>query len=247
MNKLHQPKVNFTTISNRMLGDKELSLKAKGLLSFMLSKPDKWNFSIRGISSQLKEGVEAIQNTLQELIEQEYVIRGKLRNKGRFTGYAYTLIFEKPCPKESYTEKPYTAEPYTETPDNSNTIQSKTRKSNTGSKNISPSKFDEYFDTFWESVPRLSKIGKKKAKSIIKSILKREEADWKTLIHGMKEYKRFCERTKRESKYIKHPVTWLNHGCWNDEYPEPRTIKGEYSKKAEKNATKIEGTDNNDW
>ena len=116
MNKLHQPKRNFTTISNKMLMDTSISLKAKGLLSFMLAKPDKWNFSIRGLSSQLKEGVEGVQNTLQELVREGYIKRERLRQRGAFTGYDYTLFFEKPN-----TGKPDTVEPDTETPDKSKT------------------------------------------------------------------------------------------------------------------------------
>lgn len=87
---------NYTTMSNYHLNDSNLSLKSKGLLSFMLSKPDVLDFSISGLKSQLKEGREAIRMSLIELEQIGYLRRDAIRSeKGAFATIEYH-IYEKP-------------------------------------------------------------------------------------------------------------------------------------------------------
>ena len=86
---------NYTVMSNYHLRDKNLSYKAKGLLSFMLSLPDDWDYSINGLVSISKEGVKAIRNILQELQRYGYLVIVKKQNEiGQFE-YEY-LIYEQP-------------------------------------------------------------------------------------------------------------------------------------------------------
>ena len=66
---------NYTVMSNYHLQDKNLSLKAKGLHSYMLSLPDNWNYSVQGLVSISKEGVKAINSILKELKENYYLKR----------------------------------------------------------------------------------------------------------------------------------------------------------------------------
>ena len=87
---------DYTVMSNHHLKDPGLSLKAKGLLAIMLSLPDDWNYSTRGLAAICKEGVEAIGNTLKELERAGYVVRRQLRDgNGRVGNVEYT-IYEKP-------------------------------------------------------------------------------------------------------------------------------------------------------
>ena len=87
---------DYTVMSNHHLKDPGLSLKAKGLLAIMLSLPDDWNYSTRGLAAICKEGVEAIGNTLKELERAGYVVRRQLRGEhGRVGSVEYT-IYEKP-------------------------------------------------------------------------------------------------------------------------------------------------------
>ena len=72
---------DYTIMSNYHLRDKNLSYKAKGLLSFMLSLPDDWDYSINGLVSISKEGVKAIRNILQELQRYGYLVIEKKQNK----------------------------------------------------------------------------------------------------------------------------------------------------------------------
>lgn len=95
---------NYTVMSNYHLQDKELSFKAKGLLSCMLSLPDNWNYSVRGLASISKEGIKAINSMLKELEENYYLKRErKQENNGRFY-YEYN-IYETPYTQKGITGK----------------------------------------------------------------------------------------------------------------------------------------------
>lgn len=86
---------DYTVMSNTHLKDKNLSLKAKGLLSIMLSLPDSWTYSIDGLVAICKESEKAVKSTLDELKKNKYLEITKERNdKGRFS-YIYN-IYEKP-------------------------------------------------------------------------------------------------------------------------------------------------------
>ena len=86
---------NYTVMSNYHLRDKNLSYKAKGLLSFMLSLPENWDYSMNGLVAISKEGIKAIRNILKELQEHGYLSITKKQNRfGQFE-YEYS-IFE--CP-----------------------------------------------------------------------------------------------------------------------------------------------------
>lgn len=90
---------NYTVISNYLLQDKNLSYRAKGLLSYMLSLPEDWNYTVRGLASLSKEGFKAIMSILRELEMNRYLVRErKQESNGRFY-YEYN-IYEKP-----YTQK----------------------------------------------------------------------------------------------------------------------------------------------
>lgn len=95
---------NYTVMSNYHLQDKNLSYKAKGLLSCMLSLPDDWNYSVRGIKAISKESIKAINSILKELEENYYLKRiRKQENNGRFY-YEYN-IYETPYTRKGITDK----------------------------------------------------------------------------------------------------------------------------------------------
>lgn len=93
---------NYTVMSNTHLRDKDLSLKAKGLLSLMLSLPDDWDYTLRGLAAINKESINTISGIVNELIEHGYIIRQQIRgNAGRFGDIDY-IIFESPEECEQY-------------------------------------------------------------------------------------------------------------------------------------------------
>ncbi len=87
---------DYTVMSNHHLKDMNLSLKAKGLLSMMLSLPETWNYTTRGLAAICKEGVDAIGSAVRELEGAGYIVRRLLRaENGRITDTEY-VIYERP-------------------------------------------------------------------------------------------------------------------------------------------------------
>ena len=77
---------NFTVMSNHHFKNKDLSLKAKGLLSLMLSLPEDWNYNIRGMASLSRDGIDSVRSAIKELEHYMYVERNIIRNdSGYFT------------------------------------------------------------------------------------------------------------------------------------------------------------------
>ena len=97
---------NYTVLSNYHFKEKEMSLKAKGLLSLMLSLPDTWEYSISGLTKLSKDGKDSVMSALTELEEFGYLQRTRLTNgKGQFSGVQYD-IYEQPQPKNPISEEP---------------------------------------------------------------------------------------------------------------------------------------------
>ena len=95
---------NYTVMSNYHLRDKTLSLKAKGLLSQMLSLPDDWNYTLEGLASLNKEKIDAIRTAVKELETAGYIERSRERDeKGRLGDTIY-VIHEQPEPHEKPEE-----------------------------------------------------------------------------------------------------------------------------------------------
>ena len=108
---------DYTVMSNHHLRNEKLSLKAKGLLSMMLSLPEDWNYTTRGLAKICKEGVDAIGGALRELETAGYIVRHQLRDRqGRISDTEY-VIYEQPQPKNPDTPQPDTDSPDTENPD----------------------------------------------------------------------------------------------------------------------------------
>ena len=90
---------NYTVMSNYHLRDKALSLKSKGLLSMMLSLPEDWNYTTRGLAKICKEGVDAIGGALRELEAAGYIIRHQLRDRRAASVTPSTSSTSSPSPK----------------------------------------------------------------------------------------------------------------------------------------------------
>ena len=161
----------YTVMANFHLRDKNLSLKAVGLLSKMLSFNDGWQFSTRGLSAICKEGPDAILSALRELENYGYLVRHQARDeKGRMRSMVFE-IYEKPqevLPEAGnpYTENPdadnpVTEKPYTGNPAQRNTDQVITEKTNTSLNNYQSINLDgmdrmdereSYRELLWENL-----------------------------------------------------------------------------------------------
>ena len=127
---------DYTVMSNHHLRNEKLSLKAKGLLSMMLSLPEDWNYTTRGLAKICKEGVDAIGGALRELETAGYIVRHQMRDRqGRISDTEY-VIYEQPQPKnpdtpQPDTDSPDTENPYLEKPDTEKPAELNIDKSNT--------------------------------------------------------------------------------------------------------------------
>lgn len=97
---------DYTVMSNHHLRNKALSLKAKGLLSLMLSLPDNWDYTTKGLAHICKDGVDSICAGVRELEEHGYVVRERIRgSNGQLGAIEYTIL-EQPRVPEPKREKP---------------------------------------------------------------------------------------------------------------------------------------------
>lgn len=128
-------KSNYTTIDNNIFRNKNLSLKARGLLTTMLSLPDEWDYTVKGLCSILKDGKSSIQSALRELEENGYLVRIQTKDKsGKFSSTDYTL-YEIPLAEKPLTENPSTDNPPAENPSTENQPQLNTNRLNTNELN----------------------------------------------------------------------------------------------------------------
>ena len=140
---------NYTTMSNFHLRDKNLSNKSRGLLSTMLSLPENWDYTTRGLAAICKDGVDGITAQLKELEQRGYLVRHRIRDSnGRITDMEY-VIYEEPQPVLPDTEKPDMVipdmdEPCLGTPAQRNIDKRITKESNTELSSIYSIPSDEF-------------------------------------------------------------------------------------------------------
>ncbi len=128
--RVHKTK-NFTVMSNHHFKEKEMSLKAKGLLSLMLSLPDNWNYSISGLVKLSKDGKDSVMSALTELEKFGYLTRIRMVNeKGQFSGVEYN-IFEQPQEQNPVSENQNSGNENAENQNAENPPQLNTKSSST--------------------------------------------------------------------------------------------------------------------
>ena len=132
---------DYTVMSNYHLRDKNLSLKAKGLLSQMLSLPEDWDYTLAGLSYINRESKDAIRSAVNELEKAGYVQRRQTTDaNGKFSVNEYIIhecpvtpapSLEKPLSENPTTDNPSTAKPLSENPTQINTKKTRKEKQNT--------------------------------------------------------------------------------------------------------------------
>ena len=106
---------DYTVMSNYHLRDRSLSLKAKGLLSLMLSLPEDWDYTMKGLARICKDGIDSISGGIRELETHGYLVRARVRNEnGQLGSIEYTILEQ---PKEpAQTPAPIREKPIRENP-----------------------------------------------------------------------------------------------------------------------------------
>ena len=121
----------YTVMSNHHLRNKELTLKAKGLLSQMLSLPEKWDYTLAGLSHINKESIDAIRTAVLEFEKAGYIERSQGRDeKGKMTAITYTIYEQPISPAFDYSvlenptsDKPILEKPKADNPTSENPMQ----------------------------------------------------------------------------------------------------------------------------
>ena len=214
----HKKEKDFTQIDNCVFRDKSLSMKAKGLLTQIYSLPDDWSYSIRGLASLFKDGKEAVNNALNELIEHGYIVRTqRVGENGQYDGYEYD-IYE--TPQAGVSEKPFTENPITENPiTESQTVSisniSNTKVLNTNVLDIPPiSPLENLFEQFWVAYPQCFRKANKKGCKAKFLKIKNLESIFSDIMASLEMQKRSKQWNEQDGQFIPAPLTWINQERW---------------------------------
>ena len=217
---------DFTVLSNAFLDDQRLSLKAIGLLSYMLRLPDDWNFTLEWLAGKHKDGLRAIRSAMEELEAAGYVTRGQSREAGKFAGNDYIVReipdgFSTPSCQNSTTVSP----PSCQNAITENSTTATILKPSTKGPSTNPPKpprgrrgseipdwEPELFERFWKAYPR----GEDKQGARI---------EWNKLRPDrklMKTMSAALERAKASDEWqrgvgIPYACRWLSKRRWEDE------------------------------
>ncbi len=189
---------HFTQIPNNWVRDSNLSLKAIGLLTQLMSHRPGWNMSISSLARFNKTGVRTIKSAVQELELNGYLVRSEKQEHnpdGTFADYVWTTA--DPL-QNSVTAKSVDAKQHTK-----NTIT----KEQQPIKNKQENTADDSFDTFWLLYPK--KVAKADAVKAWKQVLKKKTADEMIALT-----KAYSESKLPDMTYIPYPASWLNKGLY---------------------------------
>ena len=126
---------DYTVMSNHHLRDMSLSLKAKGLLSLMLSLPENWDYTMKGLARICKDGIDSISGGIRELEEHGYLIRERVRGaNGQLGSIEYTILEQPkeptPAQEKPIRENPIQVNPMLDAPIQENPAQLNTKEQN---------------------------------------------------------------------------------------------------------------------
>ena len=145
---------DYTVMSNYHLRDMSLSLKAKGLLSLMLSLPENWDYTMKGLARICKDGIDSISGGIRELEAHGYLIRARVRGANGQLGCIEYTILEQPKALSPTQEKPIRENPVQANPMLDAPIQENPAQLNKEESSNYPSKTD--LSITQESSPILS-------------------------------------------------------------------------------------------
>lgn len=200
---------NYTTMSNYHLRDKNLTFKAKGLLSMMLSLPDDWDYSIRGLEKISLESKNTINKILKELEQYGYLERKRIYCNGKISKWEY-YVYEKPNLQGKNLD-PKNQDLENEDLENWD-VNKITKELNTKEKKKIIIK--EKFETFWKAYPK--KLNRAKALTWFEKHLPDDET-FNTIMIKLEMFKNTDQWQKDNGQFIPYATTWLNQKRWEDE------------------------------
>lgn len=193
---------NYTVIDNGIFKNREMSLKAKGLLCLMLSLPDDWDYSLEGLTALSHDGRDSVRSALTELERLNHFKRVQLNDNGKFNGVEY-IISEEPMSENPFSENPISVnQPQLNT--NTNKVLN---KSNTN--------YNAEFEKLWEIYP--NKKGKKQAfQKYTKA--RKDGVTYEAVETGILKYIAYIKAKGISIDYVKHGSTFFSQRAWEDEF-----------------------------
>lgn len=200
----------FTVISRDAVNDDRLSFRARGVLAWLLDKPDDWSCNSEQIASAGREGRDAVRVALRELQAAGYLRHEKVQGEtGRWR--TATMLFEVPTP-ENPSSVP--------TPENPTVGKPGPVVPSTVTKDCNTRDLDASFDAWYATYP--VKKAKGAALRAYRAALKLASAE--DLLLALKRQVPEIE-TRRDAGYALHPASWLNARRWEDELPEEPKLR----------------------
>ena len=219
---------NYTTIHNEFLKRKDLSWKAKGIMTYLLSLPDDWVVNLDEIKRNATDGESSFRSGWKELASAGYVSRQPVRDeKTKKIDYWETVIKESISKDKSHNVENHNVGIHqvgNHKVDNRELLSTKELSTNKPITNIQkehqPSddgqSTSERFEVLWKEYPK--KQGKKKALTYYKRAIKNGVTD-EVIMQGIEDYKKYLDSEK--NKGWLNPMDgsrWFNEERWNDEY-----------------------------
>ena len=225
---------NYTTIHNEFLKRKDLSWKAKGIMTYLLSLPDDWVVNLDEIKRNATDGESSFRSGWKELVSAGYVSRQPVRDeKTKKIDYWETVIKESISKDKSHNVENHNVGIHqvgNHKVDNHELLSTKELSTNKQSTNIQkehqPSddgqSTSERFEVLWKEYPK--KQGKKKALDYYKRALKNGATD-EVIMQGIEDYKKYLalEKSKGWQRKPMDGSRWFNEERWNDEFDEVET------------------------
>jgi hypothetical protein len=226
-----------------MLEDNRLSWRAKGILAYMLSRPDNWKINKTDLYNKATEGRDAMQNALNELKDLGYLhvyaskdekgqihtwiweyddtpftpilLKNQTTRKPKETG---GIIAENQTPENPSCGFPieWDSSTYNNTEFNNTDFNNKNKEIEHKTNMSNSPKVEQEFEELWKVYPR--KIGKKKAFDSFKKARKVKKVPYETIQNGLYRYLRYIEQQDMDEQFIQHGSTFFNQEKWQDEF-----------------------------
>lgn len=215
---------NYTVMSNHHLRNMDLSLKAVGLLSKILSLPPEWDYTIDGLAAICKDGVTAVKGALKELKDEGYLVVTKLmpdKTKSGRIEYIYD-IYEQPQEKQQLEKQEVeNLQVEIQEVENHRQLNKDISSKDILSKEELKTDYKEEFENLWSLYP--NKKGKTNAlKDYISA--RKSGVKFEDVLSGLYKYIEYINLEKTPEKYIKHGSTWFHQHCWEDDYTTKRPL-----------------------
>ena len=206
MKKTINKKENFTSIHNKLINDSRISLKAKGIMLYMLSKPENWKYNPKEIAKNSKDGLDSVYSGIKELIEAGYISRTR-HSDGTVDYFVFEDVEENDIVDFSKKENPNRENPNRENPNRENPNRENPNRENPNRENPNRENPDVYKrkNTNKERIIVNTELKKETSKSDIDDFINSQDKseEYKELLFKFLKYRKKIRDTVKTSGPIK--------------------------------------------